>query len=744
MSSSDAAGRNCMLKLCAKDPAEDSTILLEKLIATTTKVYNSAGFSEGKKNLASYCVTRTSETKGYPYLGKCFNNAFELLRNEEIPKLRDLSEYSDLVAHVNHPELIHHKYHYSESDLSPSLCLVTKRLLDSKIAGNPTSPVNLQWSDIFSSVEVRHMGKAGFSNPHKEYTTPHAKHVKEYHVFPDNELPEAQRCASTRFVAAEPGSEDALTMKYDSDWYDDEIEDQVESDPSSTSSQYSETSDTEEQSLESPSSSNSGQSDNDNRISRKRKTETSPETSLQHESKRQNIQSDNLIPNEQVSLYGCEMLCRRIYSLHAINLLIVDDIVWVWWHDRENVIQTSGLNFVEDMPYFMVLLAVFQRFNLVDWGVEPSLAPSSMFVESGPPPNPVEIKFDNGVVATIHPPSDELPIRRPVLKGRATCIISAASKSKLPNSSESLDGQNLIIKACWPETRRMSEVAIIEQAVDALENSEDKHLVKRLPKLFGSKDIASSVTSNITDLLGKLAPGTYPRILRLMLFRRLEPLKEIDDDSEEKCLKTWMQCLACHHALWKKGIYHSDISVYNLMWDTVDDCAVLNDFDLSEIKGCELFGDRAANYPFMARHILYKSFIEGTEERKYVHEVESFVWVLAWLCLKDTLLPPSMDWRNGDLQSISYAKYCFKGQKLKTLKSRYLFAWGKCQLLLKFLNYVYELESNYQMIDLPGRPDPHEIYSEVIKIMETDYTFEDNIKFYDKMMREFKMAIEKD
>ena len=50
-----------------------------------------------------------------------------------------------------------------------------------------------------------------------------------------------------------------------------------------------------------------------------------------------------------------------------------DDVIWIWWYDRQGAIQTEGINFVQDLPRFLILLFAFQRFGLEDWGFNNSL-----------------------------------------------------------------------------------------------------------------------------------------------------------------------------------------------------------------------------------------------------------------------------------------------------------------------------------------------------------------------------------
>jgi hypothetical protein len=63
--------------------------------------------------------------------------------------------------------------------------------------------------------------------------------------------------------------------------------------------------------------------------------------------------------------------------------LPVDDVVYVWWYDKQGVIQSNGINFVQDLPYFLVLLLCFERSTLENWGVIPIFNISNMRHEAG-------------------------------------------------------------------------------------------------------------------------------------------------------------------------------------------------------------------------------------------------------------------------------------------------------------------------------------------------------------------------
>jgi hypothetical protein len=89
--------------------------------------------------------------------------------------------------------------------------------------------------------------------------------------------------------------------------------------------------------------------------------------------------------------------------------------------------------------------------------------------------------------------------------------------------------------------------------------------------------------------------------------------------------------------LWRIGIAHGDVSLYNLMYNEDNKYGVLNDFDLSTImkpgarnpnrQGLE----RTGTLPFMALELLDETGFDGKIPRRYEHELESFAWVLVWV-----------------------------------------------------------------------------------------------------------------
>ena len=85
------------------------------------------------------------------------------------------------------------------------------------------------------------------------------------------------------------------------------------------------------------------------------------------------------------------------------------------------------------------------------------------------------------------------------------------------------------------------------------------------------------------------------------------------------------------------GIRHGDISYNNLMYDSPDDtgepAGIVNDYDLATwVDHSTTNTDRTGTIPFMAIDLL-DGGLEDRIPRLYRHDLESFVWVLAYITI---------------------------------------------------------------------------------------------------------------
>jgi Fungal protein kinase len=116
--------------------------------------------------------------------------------------------------------------------------------------------------------------------------------------------------------------------------------------------------------------------------------------------------------------------------------------MWNWWYDRQGAIQTSGFDFVKDLPRFLILLFAWQRFTEEDWGIGLG-QPGQTFT------------CDNGVEITVD--EDRRLLHRTYgIIGRGTMVVQATS------TCDQLKGLPLVVKLSFPEESRIPETEVLD------------------------------------------------------------------------------------------------------------------------------------------------------------------------------------------------------------------------------------------------------------------------------------------
>ncbi|KAF8414606.1 hypothetical protein L210DRAFT_3721180 [Boletus edulis BED1] len=88
----------------------------------------------------------------------------------------------------------------------------------------------------------------------------------------------------------------------------------------------------------------------------------------------------------------------------------------------------------------------------------------------------------------------------------------------------------------------------------------------------------------------------------MIIFRKLRPITEL---TRLDFLHAWWDSVLCHLALWKKQVYHRDISASNLMYriDNGKIVGVLNDFDLASTQQSATGTECTGTVP--SRHVVW-------------------------------------------------------------------------------------------------------------------------------------------
>ena len=186
-------------------------------------------------------------------------------------------------------------------------------------------------------------------------------------------------------------------------------------------------------------------------------------------------------------------------------------MAYVWWFDSEGAIQSHGINFVQDLSYFLVLLLCFQRFTPKDWGIITAFK----FAEHDSGPCRLSIPASPSVDVDINH-NDKIRGYFGIV-GRATQVLLATSKSKYPgDANKSLEGTELVVKVYWPKESRVSEGQIIEKARKIA--NRNKFVKGHIPDMICLHDFDEFSTKRIRMSLG-IESKSHHRLFRVMLFR---------------------------------------------------------------------------------------------------------------------------------------------------------------------------------------------------------------------------------
>ncbi|KAG9022616.1 hypothetical protein FRB95_014525 [Tulasnella sp. JGI-2019a] len=158
------------------------------------------------------------------------------------------------------------------------------------------------------------------------------------------------------------------------------------------------------------------------------------------------------------------------------------------------------------------------------------------------------------------------------------------------------------------------------------------------------------------------------------------PIREV---AEKDFLLVFFDSALCHYALWTLEVSHRDINANNFICVHGKCWGALNDFDLAsnhDWQGVTKTG-LTGTLPFMALDLLGPNGLEGKVPHLYRHDLESFYWVLMWICstfvdLYAIAPPPLYKWTTDAVTSREGKTYvCASKRNLPEFTKRHAGHW---------------------------------------------------------------------
>ncbi|KAG0694107.1 hypothetical protein DFH29DRAFT_1006643 [Suillus ampliporus] len=575
------------------------------------------------KHLTDFCESER-ENASYASFVRAANCALLELNKLKVPGIPDFKPEDDtnILFHTNDPMPMYQNHQGERSKRKPDVVV-------------PTEPPNnnFRWVDVRSTVE--------FKRSRKRLPLPPSAYNKEYNM--DYVVPKDLHMAylkETNEPAEPAGSTSAAGPAQTSDEASDELRQTSErlrgkaAEPTGSTPVASPAQTAHEASHELRRTSERlrGKREADQKRNSDHLRSNEPPTKRSRSNNERRPMRSRREGAQKTSSYRPEWFVRcgdvRGSCRASPRHLLYNDIIYIWYFDRQDVIQCSGINFVQDLPRFMVLLLIMQRMKYKQWGLNEEFEPTPG-VSDKTVITDRKIKMDVDLKLDLK--SDERTTHYG-LRGRATTLFPVESQAlsglkQAPHFRNKSAG--LVAKLYWPEESRESEPEILNQVYQIAQ--QEPEVRGHVPEMVWFYKFEETSTANIRKALGFEDAESGSRVLYIIVFRKLIPITTL---TGMEFLSAWWQVVICHRALWKNGVRHRDVSPSNLMVYKLGDLwiGVLNDYDLSSTQNHSPSGrERTGTVPFMALDLLTKQAIAGEVEHLYQHDAESLIWVLGWV-----------------------------------------------------------------------------------------------------------------
>ena len=208
------------------------------------------------------------------------------------------------------------------------------------------------------------------------------------------------------------------------------------------------------------------------------------------------------------------------------------------------------IDLVDDLPNFLLLLLILQRFDDAKWVCFAECPQSRVKIDRRRDLLTASFTAGEGAVqeTTIDFYPEDHAIRlQKKLVGRCTSVIGgrrgpAPDPTHPDDRRELRDGNDVVVKIYWPEEVRASEVDILKKAEEY--GRKNDLIKKHIPEIVCHRDpnFPCSSTKTIRQFLGLPTDGC--RRLRIIEFRRLQPITKL---KEKEMLAAYLECFFCKH-----------------------------------------------------------------------------------------------------------------------------------------------------------------------------------------------------
>jgi len=222
----------------------------------------------------------------------------------------------------------------------------------------------------------------------------------------------------------------------------------------------------------------------------------------------------------------------------------MDSKLNLWWYDAQGCIETTPIDIIEQIPLFVVMIMIFQRFDDRMLGLPKS---TTNVVSEGAlkPDRPGQFMLQGRRTFNGHVEED--PTNPSTLGSRGPVTLFRAFRRPILANPSIPSSPGLFFKSAWLEDSRLKEPAIIAEALKrANKYLPEKHVssvVDHLPTVVDSMELKHTSTGIIRHLLRLSTEGA--RIQVWMVSEMLQPIAKANPTMFKKYYWEFVRCMNC-------------------------------------------------------------------------------------------------------------------------------------------------------------------------------------------------------